>query len=133
LASNKSRAQLEAEIKLLKRGKLGDQIAGVIRTLIVWGCAVGIARYCYLTISTLAGLSTDAKIGVSLLGNLQISEGLAWVLAGSGALYGWKQRKLRKATVEEMATHNKKLEKRLDSGRSSSNLDSKGDTRKEDL
>lgn len=133
LATNKSKAQLEAELKFLRRSKLGDQVAGILRQLIAWGFAVLIARYCFLSIVALAGLHTEAKIGVSLFGDLRISEALAWALAGSGTFYGWKQRKLRKSTVEELAAHNKKLEQQLDRKRSSSNLDSKGDTRKEDL
>ena len=130
---NKTKSQLEAELKLLRRAKLGDQVAGVLRTLIAWGGAILIARYAYLSLEALAGLNTNAKIGVSLLGDVRISEALAWVLGGSGVFYGWKQRGLRKSKVEEMAAHNRKLETRLDRNRSSSNLDPKGDTRREDI
>lgn len=132
MATNKSKAQLEAELKLLKRAKLGDQIAGSIRSLMAWGGAVLIARYGYLSIEALAGLSTDAKIGVSFLGDFRISETLAWLLGGSGAYYGWRQRGLRKSTVEQMTAHNRKLEARLDRSRSSSNLTPQGNTREED-
>ncbi len=53
-------------------------------------------------------------------------------MAAGAGVYGWKQRDLRKTTVERLQSRIKELELKLDSKRSSSHLTPRGDTREED-
>lgn len=129
----KSAAVLMAENRLLRRFRTTEGIASVLNNLIRWGAVVAIARYGYLTVARLAGQSTFADIGVSFLADVRVSEAVAWILAGSGALYGAAQRRLRRNTVERIQRRNHELEQAIDPKRSSSRLTIRGETRPEDL
>jgi hypothetical protein len=91
-----------------------------------------IVRYGYLAVQALSGKQTAANIGVNVLANLSISEALAWVLAGGSIIYGQRQAKLRRDTTERMHGRNKVLEERVDPGRTSSQLTTRGQTSPED-
>ena len=90
------------------------------------------ARYGYLSIETLSGQQTLADIGVNFLTDIKVSVAVAWSVATGGVLYGMRQRKLRRDTVERIQKRNRKLESLLDPNRSSSQLMPRGDTRPED-
>ncbi len=132
MAKQKTRAELEAELRFLRRERASRDIASAVNAGIRWGGVVLIARYGYLSIDALAGHQTAANIIVNFLGNFHVSEGLAWLLTAGGATYGLGQNRLRKRIVEHLHGRIRELEERVDPQRSSSNLTPSGDTRPED-
>jgi hypothetical protein len=104
----------------------------VAQTAIRWGCSVVIAYFGYLSIVEMAGLDTKANIAIKLLGDLSVSNAVAWLFGGGGIAYGVKQRQLRQTTVERMHRRQVELEKEHDSRRTSSRLTSRGRTNPED-
>lgn len=101
--------------------------------------------YCiYLSIDTLAGKITMAnmKVITGLVTESPNSKSTNWgpffgiagrIVGILGLGYGWGQRKLRQSYIEHRSDRYEKLEKIIDSKRSSSQLTSTGDTRPEDL
>jgi hypothetical protein len=132
MPKKKTAAELQAENKALKNYHISDAISNVLVRVVQWGGIVFCCRYAYLTIAALAGKYTIADIGIGVLGNVRISEGLAWMLAIGFGAYGVGQGKLRRDTIERLQGRIKELEKELDAGRSSSNLTTRGTTRPED-
>lgn len=125
--------ELEAKDRF---GTHGRNISGAITVLkegIKWGSIVLIAYFIYLSIASLAGQTTLASIGITFIGNLTVSETVAWILAASGTIYGLNERRVRKNTVARLQPRITSLEKRLDPDRSSSTLTLRGDTNPEDL
>jgi hypothetical protein len=109
-----------------------EAIVGAIRHGITWIGVVGIAVCGWGSIRALAGQVTLAQIFVLFSGKAAISQALAWVLGGSGFWYGWRERRLRKDTVERYSQRVRATEMGLDPGRSSSHLTHRGDTNPED-
>lgn len=128
MPKTKTKAELLAENKLLRTQNWIAAFTTLGNRLITWGGAVAIAYLGYRSIDALAGKSTVSDIGIKLLGNVRISEGLAWVLGGGGTLYGISQRKLRRDTIERLQGRITELEKEHDPKRSSSNLTVRGTT-----
>jgi hypothetical protein len=133
VASKKSKAELQAENQVLRAARRSDGVVSVLNNVVRWGGAVLISRYVFLAISSLSGETTVADIGIQFLGNLTVSETVAWIFGGSGVYYGLKHRKLRRDTAERLGSRNAKLEKRLDPQRRSSELTPRGETHPEDL
>lgn len=128
-----SRAQLEAELRVMRRQRTGGALASVLNNLIRWAGVVGIAGFTYLSIDSLAGQTTDADIGVTLIGNIKLSEVFAFLFGGGGVFYGLRQRTLRKSTIERLQNRIRKLEESKDPSRTSSGLTQRGDTHPNDL
>jgi hypothetical protein len=97
-----------------------------------YGCILGIVYFIYLSIAALAGQVTLASIGISILGNVTVSDAVAYIFGGGGIIYGLNERRVRKSTVERVQGRNVSLEKRLDPGRTSSQLTPRGDTHPDD-
>jgi hypothetical protein len=93
-----------------------------------WAALAAIAYLGYLSIGQLAGRSTFADIGVRVIGNLKVSDGIITLLTGSGWAYGLAQRSLRRKHIERTATIKNELERLLDKNRTSSNLTPRGTT-----
>jgi hypothetical protein len=132
LAKQKSKAQLQAELKLIKQSRVGEGVILICLNLIKWGAIVLIVREIHLSIESLAGKATLTDIGINFLGDIKVSIALSWFVGFFGAFYGINQRKLRKDTVERLQTRIKELELVVDNKRSSSQLTVRGDTRPED-
>jgi hypothetical protein len=113
----------------LKRLEIWD--VGV-RLAVPWGFGALIAFFAYLSISILAGRYTFAQIGVSVFGNLKISESISYVSGLTGVLYGLKERRLRRKNIQRLSGQIQKLEKLIHPNRSSSDLTVQGTTRPED-
>jgi hypothetical protein len=129
----KTAAELRAENRILRQTHISQSIASVINTAIRWG-AVTLWVYCgYLSVDSLAGKETEANILVKFLGNLSISQGLAYALAGASILYGMRERRLRKKTVERIHPRVQQLEKGRDPRRTSSHLTPTGETNPKDV
>jgi hypothetical protein len=82
-------------------------------------------------VQSLAGKNTFADIGLKILGNVRISETVAWLFGAGGVTYAYKQKKLLKRTHAQMGERIKSLEKRLDPHRTSSHLTHEGETHPE--
>lgn len=132
MAKQKSKAQLETELRLIKQSRVGEGIILAVLSFIRWGSLVLIVRYIFLSIESLAGKITLTDIGINFLGEVKVSVALAWTIGIFGAFYGLKQRKLRKDTIERLQLRNTDLETMIDSNRSSSKLTVRGETRPED-
>ena len=76
----------------------------------------------------LAGETTAADIRFRFLGNLRVSAAVAWTLAVFGVGYGSWERRGRKAEVQQTETHLHELEVGKDPGRTTSGLNTRGDS-----
>jgi len=126
--AKKSKQQLDYEL----RARLIDRSAAVIETGLKYGALVVIFFFGYASIKSLAGQSTFADIGLRVIGDVRISETIAWLFGAGGVGYGLRQRKLRRDTIERLAPRVRQYEERLDPQRSSTGLPSRGTTRPED-
>lgn len=132
MARKKSVPELQAENRVLRRFRFTEGVASVLNRAIAWVGIVLLARYGYLTVAALAGKTTAADIGIKVLGDVRVSEVLAWLFGGGGIAYGLGQRKLRRDTIERQAERVRSLEEKVDPRRSSSKLTKRGTTRPED-
>jgi hypothetical protein len=130
--AKRTAAELRAENQLLRQTRATDGLVSVFNTLIKFGSLSFIAYCGYRSIETLAGKTTMANIGINVLGQLRVSETLAWALGGGGMTYGVYQRKLRRDAIEHLSKRSHKDERQIDPGRSSSRLTSRGTTPAED-
>jgi len=131
-AKKPTRAELEAEVRLLKRQKNAGAIATVLINLIRWSGLTLIAYFAYLTVASLSGETTTADIGIKLFADVRLSEVFAYLFGGGGVIYGARQRSLRRNTIERLQGRIKKLEKERDPGRTSSGLTQRGATHPKD-
>jgi len=130
MGSSSRRADIEGKWSFYIR--LADQVGGIAKALIKYGAAVAIFYYLYGAVRALAGQHTYADIGVKFLAQMSISESVSYAAGAGGVLYGIRERKLRRDKTEYLAGRNRALEKKLDPGRTSSRLTSRGTTRRED-
>jgi len=107
-------------------------VVTIVTTAIKYGSLVACVGFVYLSISALAGKATLANVGIRLLGNLTVSNGIMSILTGGSILYGVGQRRLRHTTVKRLAKERNDLERVVDRHRSSSGLTETGRTRPED-
>ena len=129
----KSYEQLEAELHVIKTTKVVEGIVAILLTSIRCGTVVLIAKYGYLSLSSLAGHQTMSNIVFNVFSNVGFSQGLSYVMCAGGVGYGITQRSLRKRTIKRASPRAKQLESIIDPSRSSSELTETGDTRPEDI
>lgn len=125
----RSRQELDYEL----RARQTDRYAAVAETAVRAFALVAVFGFIYLTANTLAGKVTWAQIGVNLLAQATVSETVAWIFGLCGTLYGLRQKKLRRDTIQTQSGRIIELEQRLDPKRSSSKLSERGTTRPEDV
>ncbi len=125
-------ADVKAESRYIRQSRITHAITTTITTIAKYGTLLGIAYCMYLSIAVLAGKTTLANIGISFLGNVKISEAVAWLFGVSGVAFGYKQRQLRRKTVEHLQTRNIEIEQQIDPNRTSSTLTPRGDTNPRD-
>lgn len=130
--TKKTRAALETENYILKRWRVSEGIISIFNNLIKWGSLVAIIYFFKEAIVALAGKDTSSKILFSFVSDLKMDRYAAYAAAIGGAIYGMRQRKLRKDTIERLQSRIVDLEKRLDPGRTTSTLTNRGETRPED-
>jgi hypothetical protein len=118
------RTMLDAQLSF----KRWDTISEICKELIKWVSLVLIAYLGYRSIEVLAGKSTFADIGLRVIGNLKVSDGVLFFLTGSGWAYGLGQRSLRRKHIERTVPLKNELERVIDKNRSSSDLTQKGTT-----
>ena len=132
MTRQKSKAELQAEIRLLKKYSVAEAVSSVLQTIARWTGGVLIAYFGFRTVQALAGQVTLAHIGLRFLADLKVSEAVAWLFGGSGLVLAARQRKLRRDTVERLERRIRELENAIDPRRTSSRLTPRGETRPED-
>lgn len=136
MAKEKTKAQLLAENKELRRTKLRSSVTEIVIALIRYGAIVACVYFLSTSISTalttLAGKTTSANILVNLLGNLNLSNSIATLFGGGGIAYGLMERRQRQNMIQRQHGRVKKMEQQIDPNRSSSNITEKGDTNPKD-
>ena len=110
-----------------------ETFLSIANNLIRWGAICFIAYLVFRCIETLAGKTTFADIGIDFLADVKISVLLSLCAGAGGVAYGYKQRQLRKSTVELLHKRINELETEVDSSRSSSNLTARGDSNPRDV
>ena len=118
-------SELEARLRFRRLDIIGE----AIQTAIPWGSLIAIAWFCSTAVRALAGQETFTDIGISVLGDLRINDGLAYILGIGGMSYGYGQHRLRRKVTERLTKRTTGLEERLDPDRSSSGVTTQGTTR----
>jgi hypothetical protein len=105
-----------------------DSIASVINSAFKYTAICVIGYFCYRAGLAFAGQTTTANINVSVA----LSEAVAWMFGASGTIYGLRERGLRRKVNASAGARTTALERRLDPGRTSSQLTSTGETNPQD-
>lgn len=115
--------------------KAWELVGQILETAIKYGCLLGAFGFLYLSIDTLAGRDTNAKIDLTT--NIQLCESADWpywlaalcfAAAVSGVAYGYAQLQAKRETIAVLNTYTKKLEEQIDKNRSSSGINQNGTT-----
>lgn len=109
-----------------------DQIYGTIRTLIRCLMWLGIARYGFAAVESLAGKSTTLLLswGLDVVADWRVS--ISVTLAGFAGLWALLERRVRQRTVERLHRRINELETKVDPNRSTSSLTPRGTTNPRD-
>ena len=127
-----SRKEQDANTEAGLRLKKWEIVADAVHLGIPWGAFVIIFGFVAYMVSHIAGKTTLAQIGMSFIGDIRISDAVAYIFGGSGFAYGLNERRLRHKKTASMAGYSALLETKIHPGRTSSGLTPKGTTRKED-
>ena len=119
---------LREQLEHSRKFKTLDIIGNIVTQTIKWGSVVLIARYGYLSIASLAGQKTLADIVVRFLGNIKVSDGIAYLLGAGGVIYGIGERQLRRRNIRRIAKDKNNLERIVHPGRTSSKITESGTT-----
>jgi hypothetical protein len=128
----RTRRELEVENAVLRRINLQQGTSSVIRAVVKWGAIAFIALQARFGLEALAGQQTIADMSFKFLAEAGVSDVLAWLLAALGVLYGLAQRRMRRNLLERHGHRIPELERRLDAGRTSSELTERGETNQAD-
>lgn len=128
----KSRQELEAELRILRHARRSEAIVTVVKDCLKYGTIAWVAWVFYQSIRCLAGNATYADIGIGFLGSVKINATLGWTAGVLGVVYGLAQRKICRKTIRRLAPRVSEFEKRLDEKRSSSRLNDDGSTHPRD-
>src|SRR5579872_5036220 len=124
----KNRTRIPKLVFVSRNGKL----LPMLHLGIPWGAFLIIFGFVAYMVSHIAGKTTLAQIGMSFIGDIRISDAVAYIFGGSGFAYGLNERRLRHKKTASMAGYSALLETKIHPGRTSSGLTPKGTTRKED-
>ena len=128
----KTKAELLAENKELRRTKLSLSITEILVTLIK-SIAVVVCFYFFTSaLNNLSGKTTTANIVVDFLGSVSISDFVGIVFGAGGVIYGMIERRQRQKMIDRLHGRVKKMEQQIDPKRSSSNITTFGDTHPDD-
>lgn len=127
------RGHRETELDYQYRFRVLDLLGTIATQVIPWSALVGICYMLFGTLDSFAGKATFADIGIKLLTDFKISEGVFYLFGTGGVTYGLYQKRLRQKNISRMAQRPTQLEKMIDKKRSSSRLTVTGTTRPEDM
>lgn len=122
----------QQELAYKLRFKKIDATVTICKAFAKYACIFGSVYFIYRSVAVLAGKQTFASVGLSVLGNVKVSEGIYIVLTAGSIIYGVGQRQLRRRNIERLTKHSIALEKQLDPKRTTSGLTKRGTTRPED-
>lgn len=122
----------QSELAYKLRFKKIDATVTICKAIAKYACILGSVYFVYRSVAALAGKQTFASVGLSILGNIKVSEGIYIVLTSGGIIFGVGQMQLRRRNIERLTKHSIALEKQLDPKRTSSGLTKRGTTRPED-
>ena len=117
-----------------------ETIGKIVETAIKFGCGLGATYFIHLSIKSLVGLKTDAKINLSA--NLQGCDDITWpywvaaicfASAFSGVTYGYVQLQAKRETISTLTAYITKLERLVDKKRTSSGINRDGTTHPGDM
>lgn len=128
MASPPPQKPTRTELDSLLAFKRLDTATVIVCNCLKWAGLVSVSYFGYLSIGMLAGKYTFADIGLRVIGNLKVNDGIIGLLTGSGWAYGLAQRSLRRRNIERMAPLKNEYERLIDPNRTSSNLTSRGTT-----
>lgn len=120
MARNKSKTELEAELRAMRKHSRSEVLLVSVPIAIKW-LGLSFIAYCgYLCFATLSGKATSANILVNVLGDIRVTYAVSWLFGISGLGYGAVQARLRKQTEARLGGRVKELEEQIDPKRSSS-------------
>ena len=122
----------EQELSLEKISIFTSAFTSIFNHTVKWVGLVGLGYITHLVVSDLAGQETMANIVVNFMTDIKVNQWLAYIVGGTGAVYGLKQRKNKNDTIERLSKRKEQLEQMIDPGRKSSTLTPRGETRPED-
>ena len=130
----KSKHELNLEHQLQRTTIWATTLARIFKYLFSSAATAAAFYFIFLSIDTLAGDTTHAKINVvfELLKNQSIANLVPWMVCGGGVIYGLMERRIRIEKTKRLARRIKMLENTIDMGRQSSRLDRSGNARRED-
>jgi hypothetical protein len=132
-AKHMTKKELEFELKSCRMNKSTEAFTSLGKQLTGWIGICFCAYWAFRAIEVLADKTTITSIVIDVLGKVEISIVFTFSAGIFGLLYGLRQRKLRKNTVERLQQRIGMLETQLDINRSSSLLTVRGDSRPEDV
>jgi hypothetical protein len=124
-------SQRPIDLTPFARAKIVEEIAKTVRTALVFGSAVGMAYFLSVMVHDLAGKATTADIGLTFLGKIGVSEGLAWAIAAVCGGIVFKTRRTNRDMAARLSRF-ADVERSIDPNRSSSHLTDTGMPREED-
>ena len=129
---NKNKAELIAELDILRSQRRASIMAPVLNNAIMWTGIVAVVFMAHLSIKALAGETTDANIVVDFMASATFSMTISVSFGAFGTIYGLRQRSLRRSTTGRQEGRIRELEELIDSKRSSSGLQKDGRTNPKD-
>ena len=125
-------ATLESLERRHRTGVVIEQV-GLTARVIVMCVMVAFLGWCAKeAVSALAGRVTGTNIVLQFFGFLEVSIAVAWGAAAAAAIWGFRERSLRRSTTKRMSDRVEELELLIDPGRTSSNLSRTGETNPKD-
>jgi hypothetical protein len=104
-----SRSEQEWAFKALRL----QQWVSVGTTAIRVAGVVACFYFMYLMVASLAGEVTLADVGIDFLADFRVNTAVAWIFGAGGTVYGMRQRKLRRDTVERLMARPRLVEFRV--------------------
>ena len=133
MAKDKEPISSEDSVRIHKIHAIADAVVKLGSEAFKWGSLGAIAYFFAPSFEALAGKETTPNFSLELLMNKHFATIMAILFGTGGIVYGRKQAKLRKDTIERLHQYQVKHETEKDLKRTSSQLSPRGDTRKEDM
>ena len=105
---------------------IAERTYQLLSTVVRWGVILGIAVCLMVSVQAMAGTQTSFSVMVQMLGEVHADQWIAYIVVVLAGGFGLNERRLRREKTNEMSAHLAELEKRLDPGRSSSSLTTRG-------
>jgi hypothetical protein len=107
-------------------------LSQVINSVLKWGTIAFVAWCAKVSMVSLGGKQTDANFAIKFLADIRFHEAVAYTVGIGGAVYGYRQKRLRQRKIAELGPRVTKVEKNIDPKRTSSGLTAEGKTKEGD-